>query len=443
MNIGAVITVFKKEVLDIIRDRRTLIFMIVLPLVLLPFIMYMISSFQINSRKSIAAKSSDIAIIGIEDAPGLVDFLVNQKKAKYEAPADTDEQITEFLIENRSEVNAFINARTDIESLEQAQQMIRNKELHAALVIPPGFENMLKGRVDDAVEGEGRMKYDSGLTLRIEFLSTDDNSEKAYDRLQDSLEAYSNRVIDDRLAVAGYDESLIKPWSSERADLATEQEKFGEILGTILPYFIILMTFGGATFPAIQLGAGEKEQKTLETLLSSAVNRADMVAGKFLTIVVTGIISASLSLVGMWYSFSFLGSSAGLKNLFTLQLDVTSMILALLLVIPMALVFAGILLTLSVLAKSYREAQSYIGPLNILVILPAFASFLPGVELNYMLSMVPIVNVSLVLRQILSGKAMEILPYYGVTIASTLVLAGIAIAFCAHMFSKESTVFKD
>ncbi len=131
-----------------------------------------------------------------------------------------------------------------------------------------------------------------------------------------------------------------------------------------------------------------------------------------------------------------------MREVFTLHIDTTSVAMAALLVIPLAIVFAGLLLTLSVFARSFREAQSYMTPLTMLVILPAFASFLPGVELNYTLSLVPIVNVSLVLKEILSGKAMEILHYYGLTFLSTIVIAALAILLCAKMFTRENAIFK-
>jgi sodium transport system permease protein len=440
MSLRAVWIVLSKEVLDIIRDRRTLIFMIIMPLLLIPGLFYLMSKFQLSSRENMATNNSVIAVIGAEDAPKLVDYLQNEQRRKYEATTD-DESINAFIVESRSEVNAFLRIVLE-DNLENVQQRIRSKDLDAALIIPPGFESDLL-QMDTRSEEEAAVTgYPQDLSLRIDYVSTNDFSEKAYQRLAKSLNFYRDRVVSERLATAGYDETLITPWTNERGDLATQQERSGRILGALLPYLIILMTFAGATFPAIQLGAGEKEQKTLETLLASPVGRAEMVTGKFLTIMITGIISAALSMTGLYYAFTFMGSGSGLSDVLSMQFDTLSLVLAFLLVVPLTLVFAGVLLSLSVLAKSFREAQGYIGPLNMLVILPAFASLLPGVELNYGLAMTPIVNVSLVLRQILAGKVMEVLPYYLVTVASTLVLAIIAIMFCAYLFRREQAIFK-
>jgi sodium transport system permease protein len=436
MNLSAIVTVFRKEILDILRDRRTVIFMVLLPLLLMPAIFTMIKNFTISNEKTKATTSSRVAIVGYADAPELTRFLSDELKAKYEPKGD--EEIDVFMIASRSEANAFLEVRTDIASVEEAQKLIRSEELDAALIIPPGFENQLKPEADT----EGKKQFTSDLNLRIDYISTEDFSDNAYDRLRNSLKVYRERVVAGRLNEAGFNEAIIEPWKLGRGDMATKQEIGGKLFGSLIPYFLILMTFTGAVFPAISLGAGEKEQKTLESLLASPVGRMEMVIGKFLTIVVTGIISAVLAMTGMVYGFNQLGSGEGIRDMLELQLDSTSIVMALSLLLPLSFVFAGVLLSLSVFAKSYREAQSYIGPLQVFVIFPAFLSMLPGIEINYVLSLIPVANVSLVLQKILGGKAMEVLPYYGVTLASTIVFAGIAIWFCTHMFQKENAIFK-
>ena len=437
MNLNAIITVFRKEILDILRDRRTVIFMVLLPLLLLPAIFTMIKNFTISNEKTKAMTSSRVAIVGHADAPELTHFLTSELKLKYE-PQGEEGEMDVFLIASKSEANAFIDVRTDIASVEEAQKLIRAEELDAALIIPPGFEAQLKPEAD----AEGKKKFTSDLNLRIDYISTEDFSENAYDRLRNSIKIYKDKVVGSRLSEEGFNVSIIEPWKLDRGDMATKQEIGGKLFGSLIPYFLILMTFTGAVFPAISLGAGEKEQKTLESLLASPVGRMEMVIGKFLTIVVTGIISAVLAMTGMVYGFNQLGAGEGIRDMLELQLDTTSIVMALTLLLPLSFVFAGVLLSLSVFAKSYREAQSYIGPLQIFVIFPAFLSMLPGIEINYVLSLIPVANVSLVLQKILGGKAMEVMPYYGVTLASTLVFAAVAIWFCTHMFQKENAIFK-
>lgn len=423
MNPRMIWIVFRKEMLDIIRDRRTLIFMILLPLLLIPLLMNLISSFTISSAKNIAAQDSIVAVVGAEYAPGLVGFL---REDQLEKDTTTDDPL---VVESLSQVNSFLRIRTDVESVSRGAELIREKEIQAVVKIPEGFQQDLAAK--------------RPTSIQIHFLSTNDRSEKAYERLRRSLNYYHDEyLVKQRLEEKGETFALIQPFETSPQDLAEPQERAGEVFGRILPYLVILMTFGGAVFPAISLAAGEKEQKTLETLLASPARRTELVSGKFMVIAATGFISAVLSLVGLYYGMTFGEMGDRMREVFSLQMDTTSIVMAVLLVIPLAVVFAGLLLTISVFARSYREAQSYIAPLNIAIILPAFASFLPGVELNYTLSLVPVVNVSLVLKEILSGKALEVLHFYGLTFISTLVIAALAIWLCAKMFSNEKAIFK-
>ncbi len=416
--------VFRKEILDIIRDRRTLIFMIVMPLLAIPILIHLMSNFMIGSARSISEQNSRVALVGAADAGDLVDFLQNQQRTRFEPPGDSEFDI--FVVERMSETNAFLEVRTDIEDVATAQEMIKNKELDAALVVPPGFAGVLAAN-------------EVGSSLRIDYLSTNERSENAQSRLRRSLAVFREEVVKQRL---GESFALTEPFETADADLATSRERAGEVFGRFLPYIIILMTFTGGIFPATSLAAGEKEQKTLETLLASPASRVELVTGKFLVIMATGIISAFLALTGMYYAFSIGEIGQRMRESFELHMDAASIALAGLLVIPLAIFFAGVLLTLSVFARSFREAQSYISPLSFLIIIPAFTSFLPGVELNTTLSLVPIVNVSLVLKEILAGRAMDVMPYFGLTFASTLVIAGLAIWLCAAMFKREGAIFK-
>ena len=416
--------VFRKEILDIIRDRRTLIFMIAMPLLAIPVLIHLMSSFMIGSAISITEQNSRVALVGAADAGELADFLQNRQRTRLEPPGDGEIDI--FVVERMSEANAFLEVRTDVEDVAAAQEMIKNRELDAAVVVPPGFAGTL-------ADGE------VGSSLRIDYLSTNERSEKAQSRLSRSLGLFREEVVRQRL---GDSFALTEPFETAHADLATSRERAGEVFGRFLPYIIILMTFTGGIFPATSLAAGEKEQKTLETLLASPASRIELVTGKFLVIMATGIISAFLALTGMYYAFSFGEIGRRMRESFALHMDAASIALAGLLVVPLAIFFAGLLLTLSVFARSFREAQSYISPLSFLIIIPAFTSFLPGVELNTTLSLVPIVNVSLVLKEILAGRAMEVLPYFGLTLASTLVIASLAIWLCAAMFKREGAIFK-
>ena len=157
----------------------------------------------------------------------------------------------------------------------------------------------------------------------------------------------------------------------------------------------------------MDLTAGEKERGTMETILSSPVSRTHLVIGKFLLVLTTSLSTAALSVISMGVSFTIANhfqppansadSGASFHIGFMAALSVFIMAL------PLAVLFASALITISAFAKSYKEAQSYIMPLMFIVIIPAIAAMLPGVELDAKLALVPILSVSLLCKELVTG----------------------------------------
>ena len=214
----------------------------------------------------------------------------------------------------------------------------------------------------------------------------------------------------------------------------------------MIPYFVILLCLTGAMYPAMDLTAGEKERGTIETLLCSPVSRTHLVLGKFLMVLTASIVTALLSIASMAVSFdvgkkmllAFTGGAASPA----LQITITGKAIAaiFLVVLPLAVFFSAALLAISIFAKSFKEAQSYISPLMIAVVLPAVAALLPGVELTPALALVPVLNTSLVGKEIVTGT------YHWNLIAliflSSSAYAGVAIAIAVKLFQREDVLFR-
>jgi sodium transport system permease protein len=196
----------------------------------------------------------------------------------------------------------------------------------------------------------------------------------------------------------------------------------------------------------MDLTAGEKERGTIETILCSPVSRTHLVFGKFLMVLTASIATAVLSIASMAVSF---GASKKMLLAMTygatgaaLQITITGKAIAsiFLVVLPLAVFFSAALLALSLFAKSFKEAQSYISPLMIVAVLPAVASLLPGVELTPALALVPVLNTSLVSKEIIAGT------YHWNLIAliffSSSVYAAAALAIAVKLFQREDVLFR-
>jgi sodium transport system permease protein len=196
----------------------------------------------------------------------------------------------------------------------------------------------------------------------------------------------------------------------------------------------------------MDLTAGEKERGTIETILCSPVSRTHLVLGKFLMVLTASIATAILAITSMAVSFGagkkmLIGITHGAADA-ALQVTITgkAMVSIFFVVLPLAVFFSAALLALSLFAKSFKEAQSYISPLMIVVVLPAVAALLPGVELTPALALVPVLNTSLVSKEIITGTFHWDL--IALIFLSSSVYAGVAIAIAVKLFQREDVLFR-
>ena len=224
-------------------------------------------------------------------------------------------------------------------------------------------------------------------------------------------------------------------------DIATTQEKFGKAIGGFLPYIFVIFCFIGIMYPAIDLAAGEKERGTLETLLTTPVGRFEILLGKFGVVVLTGIGSALISIVGLYIGIRQAGDippEIMEVILSVLKPETIGMLISLLL--PLTMFFAGLLLSLSMFAKTFKEAQSIITPANFLVIIPVAIGLIPGIELNTTTAFIPVLNVSLATKGIISGTINYAL--LAEVYASLIILAGLSLFVSSKLFMRESVIFR-
>jgi sodium transport system permease protein len=236
--------------------------------------------------------------------------------------------------------------------------------------------------------------------------------------------------------------------------VAPPEKVGGNIVGGFIPYLIIMLCFTGAMYPAIDHTAGEKERGTMETLLCSPVNRLNIVLGKFLMVLTGSLATIALSLSSMSLTILIGGNlmSAGKGMVavggagateapaFIPFIDPVGVLGVFAMIAPVAVLFAAVLLAISLFAKSYKEAQSYVAPMIFVIILPAMIGMLPGVELSAKTALVPILNLSLVCKEMLSGVWNW--GYIAIIFSSTCVYAAAALALTVRMFNREDVIFR-
>lgn len=400
----AIFDIYKKEMVEVVRDYRTLIFAILMPTLVIPMIFNFMISFTAKQEKKASTKILKVALINPDAAPSIRELF-------------NDTEQFEIV--------------TGVEEASIAES-IRNETIDLGIIIPEDADAILAS----GMPLELVISYDNAPML----------SNRIVGRIEKKLDTFNEMTRDERLKALGVTsmlkrEGLLEPAKLSRQGIASKRETIGERIGGMLPYLFILFCFAGGLYPAIDLGAGEKERGTLETLLLSPVPRSYLVLGKFLVVFTTSIVSGVLSVssIAAWIMIKGKNVSGELGEVIeTIQMFDLVMIGTMML--PLAAVFAGVLLSVSIFAKSFKEAQNYTGVLTMLIVLPAASANLPGVVLNMKTAMIPLVNVSLAIKELAKGT----IDYsvLGLIWLSTAVLAALATAFCVYWFQREDVLFR-
>jgi sodium transport system permease protein len=214
----------------------------------------------------------------------------------------------------------------------------------------------------------------------------------------------------------------------------------GKMAGGFLPYIFIAFGFIGCMYPAIDLFTGEKERGTIETLLTTPVARWKILMGKMLVVVSSGMLAASCSLIGLFISIEYLdlGAEKEIMEVIHGMLNLPFILSLLALLFPMVIFFAGVMIPIAIYAKSFKEAQSIITPLNIVMVLPAMIGFFPGIELNLNTAFIPVINVVLATNELIAGTLS--FGYFLSVFSVMLLIAGLAVLLSYRQFGKESNI---
>ncbi|MCB0476837.1 MAG: ABC transporter permease [Crocinitomicaceae bacterium] len=393
-----IFTIFKKELIDTLRDRRTLMAMVIIPLVIFPLIMTVFTSISKSYSKDLAEKTLKVGVLEGQDNNEILAFL------------DT------LQTSGKIELIAY-------EDSNKLKSEIKENTIHFGVIFPEDFNSSLNGNQT----GKVKIFHNStklGYKEQLEMI----------------LEMKTKALEESRLKKLNITKENINPVELEFQDVASDKEKIGKIAGGILPYFFIIFCFIGCMYPAIDLFTGEKERGTIETILTVPVTRVQLLIGKMGVVVCSGLLAATLSLLGLFLTLNMgtVIEDPKLMEVITGILSPKFILTLYLLLIPLTIFFAGIMIPIAVYAKSFKEAQSIITPLNMIVILPAMVGFFPGIELNLTTSFIPVVNIVLSTKEIIAGTINY--GYLGIVFLSSLILAGIAIFFSHKQYSKETNV---
>ena len=392
MNARAIGLIYAKELRETLRDRRTLIVMVLLPLVLYPVVIFTIGQ-GVMMQESVASERPSRVGLGGPAWPGLSEALVKHKQIRL-VPGGRRSQLD-------------------------------SEELDLLVTVPADFSQKLGA--DDTVK------------LRLIYDETRSNSKQALGRARKALRGLGQRLHEGRLTRRRLPSTFSEPLRLEESSTAKPEEVGAHLLGQVLPLLAILMVLLGAFYPAIDLTAGEKERGTLETLLVTPVSRTAVITGKFLVVATVATCTGLLNLGSLGLTVA-MGLGPGMMEAnASLQVPWYAVALTAVAIVPAALFFSAVMVAVAAMARSFKEAQNLLTPVYMLCMMPAIAAMFPWVRLTPLTAMIPAVNVGLLTRELIGGK-LPLVPLL-ICLASCLLYTVAALKLAARIYNSERMLF--
>lgn len=424
MNWNVTGLLFRHELRMLLRARRTVVLSIVLPAVIMPIMLFASKYSNDQRERTLRSTTYSYAISGP---------LAERIR---ELIGKTHQQVlAETSLENEKlRMFKFAEVQTDDpqKSLRDnaIQFYIQTLSAQEADALPAPERS---GTEAPAVRAPRRLR---GVpVVKVVYRGSSDSSDSGRERMVSLLQLARHNDSQVLLSEKGFGQAK-DLFEVESANLATPGQVTGSTVGRFITLFLVMMMFTGGAVAAVDIIAGEKERGTLETLLTTAAGRPEIVAAKQFAITSVAIIIALIQ--GLNFFVYIKLQVIQLPPNFTLELSTGMALTLLALFLPLAAMVSSILLMTSAYAKSYKEAQLYFFPVYLVSLIPALASVLPGISSRSVITLVPLANVSVAAREILTGHADP--PMIFVTFAVMVLTAAWLMRTSARMLTQENII---
>ena len=392
-----------KEIKHLFRDTKTIVQTVVVPTFITPLLLGAIFWYVGSIATEETKKTYDISTYTSTES-NLITQLDDSDRLNVLSEASIDEVIT-----------SVTNGVTEI-----------------GLVLDNSFLNDLES--------------DSSAKITI-YSKNIDTFSQAKSLVTNIIDDFEEAERNERLVALNLTNEYVNPIVIEEEYLTTEQESAGSIFGAILALFFVMYVMSGSTYPAVDLGAGEKERGTMETLISTNISSVDIIIGKMLSVTTSAVLTATFSMLGfaipMVVIFLFYADSVNeyLFSLLSALLNPVAFLGVFILIIPLSVFMGAFLLAISVYAKTPKEAGLLLGNVLIIFIVPCYIPLInPGLELDFIGALIPCYNLALITNNLIAGTVDWFL--YAVALVSTIIYCCIAIYVTYIMFDDENVIFR-
>ncbi len=473
--------IFMREVRDQLRDRRTLFMITILPVLLYPMLglglVEMMLTFS-EQRRTVVVLNADelpdkpsllsedgidpqwlasggdgtplIVVTDIEPSDGAVTGDTRSREKRQETLHHANilaEHVRKASAKagdtDSEEPSSEVKAQSDLSS------MFSESGIEVLVLVPDGYAEAVASVRQQITEGTSvSTESDDSKKLIVVRNSADDKSVVAFSVVQSALQSWESHLRKSIFDEASLPESLQHPARVQWVEVAQGKQVAANVWSKMFPAMLVIMALTGAFYPAIDLGAGEKERGTMETLLISPARRVELVLGKFFTIMLFSICSALMNLASMAFTGRQMASTigAGLSDSMSLQFPpFSAMVWVLVLLLPLAALFSALCLALATFARSTKEGQYYLTPLLMVIMGLTMFCLSPTVEIAPLYSVLPIINVALLLKGLLltSAQTTSLVAYAIPVLVSSFGYSMLAIWWAIDLYNNENVLFRE
>ncbi len=426
-----------KELRETIRDRRTIITLVMMPILVYPLLSVVFQKFLLSSVKQTSQRVFHVGINNELELMILIDLL---KRVNYSG-RQTIFEIGDTEFDQTSPDGASDAVDVPDSSNSNPQSNSRLPQTKFIFYRPYSLETAVENQEVDVsvrLELKDRFRWQDKTYPLVDchfiYSSQSINSQDAYDELYKRLTDASLHLMEFRLKSLGI-KSRVVPVSMALTNLQLRGGKSmsSVSLSTLVPMILILMTMTGAVYPAIDLTAGERERGTLEAVMATPASHFTLLLAKYVAVLAVAMMTASLNVASM--AVTLLSSGLG-RILFGdqgLPLLVVAEVFGLILLF--AMFFSAVLLAVTSFARSFKEAQAYLIPLMLVSLAPGILSLMPEMKLSGWMAMIPLVNCILLARDLFSQTAQ--LNVAVVVVGTTVIYACVALVLAGRIFGTD------
>ncbi len=427
MNWSVLRLLYIHEIKMLVRARRTVVMALVIPAVIMPVMIYAQKFANERRERTLTATTYLYAVAG-PLADRVRSLIENTRQAVAENKGEEFDNLRQFKFDEIRVANP--RESLDDNTIQFYVQAISGEEADKL----PRTNDGSGSRPSSAPPPSKRLTGVPRVT--VIYRADRDGSDNAHNRIMELLRLAREKDSQLLLVDRGFPGSPKGLFAAQDSNIATNGQVTGSLVGRFITLFLVMMMFTGGAVASMDIIAGEKERGTLETLLTTAVRRTEIVTAKLMAITCVALVITLIQGVNFFLYIRL--KVIALPKDFDLQLPTGMALTLLALFIPLAATIAAVLLMLSAYAKSYKEAQMYFFPVYMVSMIPALASVMPGLSLRSAIALVPLANVSVASREILMGRPDPLMIM--VTFLVMALTAVFLIRMSARMLAREDLV---